>query len=113
MSQVREHEQFDDEEAQLIEDPELSDMLDEAIDEADAHPEDFISFDELMRRLRNGERTSSICVAPSVRSMLRDAGGSGIATKRPKPLTKSCSVCGNCFQACRTSGNRGARAPAN
>jgi len=55
MSRVPEYETFDDEEAQLIEDPELSDMLDEAIAEADAHPEDFISLDELMRRLRNGE----------------------------------------------------------
>ncbi len=53
MSQVREFD--DDEEAQIIDDPELSAMLDEAIAEADAHPEDFISFDELMRRLRNGE----------------------------------------------------------
>lgn len=55
MSQVRDYETFDDEEAQLIEDPELDAMLEEAIAEADAHPESFISFDEMMRQLRNGE----------------------------------------------------------
>ena len=53
MSTVREFD--DDEEAQIIDDPEISAMLDEAIADADEHPEDFISFDELMRRLRNGE----------------------------------------------------------
>jgi hypothetical protein len=53
VSTIREYD--DDDEAQIIDDPELSAMLDEAIAEADAHPEDFISFDELMRRLRNGE----------------------------------------------------------
>ena len=55
MSQVREHEHFDDEEAELIDDSELSDMLDEAIAEADAHPENNIPWDEFIRRLRNGE----------------------------------------------------------
>ena len=55
MSQVRDYETFGDDEAQLIEDPELDAMLEEAIAEADAHPESLIPFDEMMRRLRNGE----------------------------------------------------------
>jgi hypothetical protein len=45
----------DDEDAEVIDDPELNDELEAAIAEADAHPEDFIPFDEMMRRLRNGE----------------------------------------------------------
>ena len=53
MSQVRDYERFDDEEAQLIEDPELNAMLEEAIAEADAsNPEDWIEFGELIRRLK-------------------------------------------------------------
>ena len=56
MSQVREYEEFDDEEAQLIEDPELNAELEAAIAEADAsNPEDWIELGELIRRLRNGE----------------------------------------------------------
>jgi hypothetical protein len=55
MSQVRDYQHLDEEDAQLIEDPELDAMLEEAIAEADAHPESFIPFDEMMRRLRNGE----------------------------------------------------------
>jgi hypothetical protein len=55
MSQVREYEQFDDEDVPLIEDPELDAMLEEAIAEADAHPERNIPWDESIRRMRNGE----------------------------------------------------------
>jgi len=55
MSQVREYETFDDDEDVIELEGEEADELDAAIAEADAHPEDFISFDELMRRLRNGE----------------------------------------------------------
>ena len=56
MSDVREHETFDDEEAELIDDPELEAGLEAAIEEADnLKPEEWIPFDELMRRLRNGE----------------------------------------------------------
>ncbi|HKS25758.1 MAG TPA: hypothetical protein VJZ76_23410 [Thermoanaerobaculia bacterium] len=53
MSRV--HERFDEEEAQLIDDPELNAELEAAIAEADAHPEDNIPWDEFMRKLRNGE----------------------------------------------------------
>ena len=52
MSSVRE---FDDEEAEIIDDPELNAELEAAIAEADAHPEDNIPWDEFIRRLRNGE----------------------------------------------------------
>jgi len=55
MSQVRDYEQFNDEDVPLIDDPELAAELDAAIDEADAHPEDNIPWDEFIRRLRNGE----------------------------------------------------------
>jgi hypothetical protein len=52
------HEEIDEEEAQLIEDPELDAMLEEAIAEADAHPERNIPWDEFIRRLRNEFATS-------------------------------------------------------
>ena len=55
MSQVREYETFDEEEAQLIEDPELNAELEDAIAEADAHPEDNIPWGVFIHRLRNGE----------------------------------------------------------
>jgi hypothetical protein len=55
MSQVRDYEHLDDEEAQLIEDPALDAMLEEAIAEADAHPERNIPWDEFIRRLRKDD----------------------------------------------------------
>ena len=56
MSRVHEYERFDAEEAQLIDDPELNAELEAAIEEADnLKPEAWIPFDEMMRRLRNGE----------------------------------------------------------
>ena len=45
MSQVREFD--DDEDAQIIDDPELSAMLDEAIAEADAHPDTAIPAEKI------------------------------------------------------------------
>jgi hypothetical protein len=56
MSQARDYETFDDDEAELIDDPELNDELEAAIAEADAsNPDDWIELGELIRRLRNDE----------------------------------------------------------
>ena len=55
MRQVREHEEFDEENVPLIDDPELNAEIEAAIAEADAHPERNIPWDEFIRRLRNGE----------------------------------------------------------
>jgi len=53
MSEIRDYRDEDD--AELIDDPELNDQLEAAIAEADAHPEDNIPWDVFVRRLRNGE----------------------------------------------------------
>jgi len=52
MSTIREYD--DDENVEVIDDPELNAELEAAIAEADAHPEDNIPWDVFIRRLRNG-----------------------------------------------------------
>lgn len=49
MSTIRD---FDDEEGEPIDDPELEAELEAAIAEADANPDDYIDADELIRQLR-------------------------------------------------------------
>src|ERR1043165_775640 len=109
MSRVHEYEQFHEEEAQLIEDPELNAELEAAIEEADnLKPEEWIPFDEMMRRLRNGEGTLTSRLAQRVRSMRRDVGGFGIATRNPRHSTKTCTTYGNCCREHRMRVSAGA-----
>lgn len=55
MSRVHEHEEFDEDDDFIQLTGEESDEVEAAIEYADAHPDEWVEFDEMMRRLRNGE----------------------------------------------------------
>jgi len=57
MSQVRKYEQFDDEEPELVDDPELEAELEAGIAEIDRG--EWVDGDEVLRRLRSGEYHAS------------------------------------------------------